>query len=368
MASEHGIREKAKALGFDAVGITTPDSIPEERIEDFRRFLDNSWHGDMHWLSDSVERRTAPLQVWSEVKSVVMVGFNYAPRENPLVHLTQPTVGNVSVYARGQDYHDVIKGRLKLLGQWMQTTHSCSVKVFTDTAPIMEKPLAERAGLGWQGKHTNLVSQQHGSWLFLGALFTTLPLSVDTPHAPHCGTCRACLDVCPTQAFPKPYQLDARRCISYLTIEHKGPIPLEFRKAMGNRIYGCDDCLAVCPWNKFAQTAREASLFKREDLQSPSLALLLTLDDRSFRQFFSKSPIKRTGRNRFVRNVLIAAGNSGDRSLLSAVRKLLHDASPLVRGAAAWACQQLADEADLITARAVGQADDDASVRAEWAL
>lgn len=368
MTREKIIREKAKALGFDAVGITAPDSIPMERIEDFRCFLNNAWYGDMRWLLDSADRRADPLQVWSEVKSVVMVGFNYAPRENPLAHLTQPTVGNLSVYARGQDYHDVLKARLKLLGQWMHSTYSCSVKVFADTAPIMEKPLAERAGLGWQGKHTNLVSQEFGSWLFLGTLFTTLSLSIDASHPHRCGTCRACLDVCPTRAFPKPYQLDARRCISYLTIEHKGPIPLEFRKAMGNRIYGCDDCLAVCPWNKFAQSAREISLFRREDLQSPSLAQLLTLDDAAFRRFFSKSPVKRTGRNRFVRNVLIAAGNSGDRSLLPAVERLLQDLSPLVRGAAAWAYRQLADESDIAAARAQGQRDGDASVRAEWTV
>ncbi len=275
---------------------------------------------------------------------MIMLAMNYGPEDNPLAHLEDPRSAGISVYARNRDYHDVIKGRLKELANFLGSRAGGNVKVFVDTAPVMEKPLAEAAGLGWQGKHTNLVSRELGSWFFLGSIFTTLELPSSGGEIDHCGSCRACLESCPTDAFPAPYQIDARRCISYLTIEHAGPIPAEFRKPMGNRIYGCDDCLAACPWNKFAFTASEAKLIAREDLKSPELGDLLTLDDAAFRKLFSGSPIKRIGRNRFLRNVLIAAGNSRDPEFLTKVRGLLDDDAPIVRGAAAWAFRQLAPE------------------------
>ena len=295
----------------------------------------------MGWLAAAPERRADPRVLWPDVRSVIMLGVNYGPDEDPLAVLARHERGDISVYARGDDYHDLIKARLKRLARWLVAAAGGEVKVFVDTAAVMEKPLAEAAGLGWQGKHTNLVSRQYGSWLFLGAIFTTLDLPADEPMPDSCGTCHACLDICPTAAFPAPYRLDARRCISYLTIEHKGPIPRELRPLMGNRIYGCDDCLAVCPWNKFAQVGREAKLAARETLRAPMLAELSRLDDARFRALFSKSPVKRTGRDRFLRNVLIAIGNSADPVLAGEAERLLGDPAPLVRGAAVWALGRL---------------------------
>jgi epoxyqueuosine reductase len=299
------------------------------------------------------------------VRAIVMLGLNYGPNRDPLEILKHGERGALSVYAQGDDYHDVVKARLKALARWLVSVAGGDVKVFVDTAAVMEKPLAAAAGLGWQGKHTNLVSRDYGSWLFLGAIFTTLELPPDAPEEDHCGSCRACLDVCPTAAFPAPYRLDARRCISYLTIEHKGPIPRDLRPLMGNRIYGCDDCLAVCPWNKFAQEGREAKLFARETLRAPRLADLARLDDAQFRALFTKSAVKRTGRNRFVRNVLIAIGNSGDSSLAAEAERLLDDASPLVRGAAVWALGRLAP-ARLVDRAGMRVPDTDAIVNEEW--
>jgi epoxyqueuosine reductase len=334
------IRKAAVDVGFDTCAITHA-----ERIDDLRprleRFVALGRHGTMGWMEETLERRSHPRALWPDARAIVMLGLSYAPDTDPMRTLDQGDVGTISVYARNRDYHDVIKGRLKTLASKIVAKLGGGVKVFVDTAPVMEKPLAEAAGLGWQGKHTNLVSREHGSWLFLGAIFTTLDLPNDAPQSDHCGSCTRCLDICPTNAFPAPYQLDARRCISYLTIEHKGPIPEEFRKAMGNRIYGCDDCLAVCPWNKFAGTAREAKLKARADLNAPKLADLLLLDDAAFRKLFSGSPIKRIGRDRFIRNCLIAAGNSDDRSLIARVEALQNDASDVVQDAAKWALVEL---------------------------
>jgi epoxyqueuosine reductase len=328
--------------GFDVVGITQPDSIPEA-LERLRRFLAEGAHGDMDWMEASAARRGSPRALWPQVRSIIMLGLNYGQHaeDDPLAILARRDRGAISVYARAEDYHDIIKPRLKAVARWLLGQAGGDAKVFVDTAAVMEKPLAAAAGIGWQGKHTNLVSRQFGSWLFLGAIFTTLELAADAPEMDHCGSCRACLDVCPTGAFPAPYRLDARRCISYLTIEHKGPIARELRSAIGNRIFGCDDCLAVCPWNKFAQAGHESKLAAREELTAPRLADLARLDDTAFRKMFSKSPVKRTGRNRFVRNVLIAIGNSGDATLATQAVQLLDDASPLVRGAAVWALSRL---------------------------
>jgi epoxyqueuosine reductase len=357
---------EARALGFDCAGVTDPAAIADAG-KHFREFLEAGAHGDMDWLAARPERRADPRVLWADVRSVIMLGVNYGPDENPLLVLEQRMRGAISVYARGDDYHDLIKKRLKALARWLVATSGGEVKVFVDTAAVMEKPLAQAAGLGWQGKHTNLVSREFGSWLFLGAIFTTLDLPRDEPEADHCGSCQACLDICPTAAFPAPYRLDARRCISYLTIENKGPIPLEFRKAIGNRIYGCDDCLAVCPWNKFAQQAREAKLAARDELRAPQLSDLAALDDAAFRARFTKSPVKRLGRDRFVRNVLIAIGNSNDVALAVAARRRLGDNSPLVRGAAVWALSQLMgrQEFEALAASAIG-AETDETVRAEW--
>jgi epoxyqueuosine reductase len=321
----------------------------------------------MTWLETSVERRTDPRALWPEVRSVIMLGLNYAPGHDPLAVLAQRARGAISVYAQGDDYHELIKPRLKALARWLIAAAGGDVKVFVDTAAVMEKPLAAAAGLGWQGKHTNLVSRERGSWLFLGAIFTTLALPSDAPAAESCGRCRACLDACPTSAFPAPYRLDARRCISYLTIEHKGPIARELRPLMGNRIYGCDDCLAVCPWNKFAQAGREAKLAARDALIAPRLDMLAALDDAQFRALFRKSPVKRTGRERFVRNVLIAIGNSGDGALAPTAERLLDDASPLVRGAAVWALGRLAPQRVAELAREKRVAEADPTVAEEWA-
>jgi epoxyqueuosine reductase len=320
----------------------------------------------MAWMAGKADRRGNPRALWPDARSIVMLGLNYGPDDDPLAILKERTRGGISVYARGDDYHDVIKPRLKAIGRWLVERTGGEVKVFVDTAPVMEKPLAEAAGLGWQGKHTNLVSRQLGSWLFLGAIFTTLDLVPDAPERDHCGACHACLDVCPTAAFPAPYRLDARRCISYLTIEHKGPIAREFRPLMGNRIYGCDDCLAVCPWNKFAQISREMKFAAREALRAPPLAELARLDDAAFRALFAKSPVKRIGRARFLRNVLIAIGNSGDPALVDEVERLLDDPSPLVRGAAIWALGRLSNARLVECAKRLYVIETDESVIAEW--
>src|SRR5438105_12250983 len=319
----------------------------------------------MAWLAGTAERRTDPGVLWPEARSVIMLGMNYGPDDDPLKILAQGDRGAISVYAQGDDYHDLIKSRLKAIARWLIVNAGGDVKVFVDTAAVMEKPLAASAGLGWQGKHTNLVSRQHGSWLFLGAIFTTLELPPDAAEIDHCGSCRACLDVCPTNAFPAPYRLDARRCISYLTIEHKGPIPRELRTLMGNRIYGCDDCLAVCPWNKFAVAGREVKLAAREVLRAPPLAELVRLDDAAFRTLFAKSAVKRVGRARFVRNVLIAIGNAGDASLAAEAERLLDDASPLVRGAAIWALGRL-DRDRLRGVEKSRSREADPELNAEW--
>jgi len=321
----------------------------------------------MDWLAREAHRRSHPENLWPEAKSAVIVGQSYAPQDDSLALLEQRASGLVSAYAARRDYHDVIKGKLKQLGQWLAHESGADVKVFVDTAPLMEKPLAQRAGLGWQGKHTNLVSRTHGSWLFLGAILTAAELEADPAHEDNCGTCRACLDICPTNAFPAPYQLDARRCLAYLSIEHQGQIPDEFRAPMGNRVFGCDDCLAACPWNKFAADAHETRMSLREDLRLAPLAELAALDDAAFRARFAGTPVKRTGRDRFVRNVLVAIGNSGDASLAAAAAKLLDDASPLVRGMAVWASRQLLDAeafARLKAARAADEPDVDAA--REW--
>ena len=334
------IRGRAFAEGFDTVRFA-PAIAPQGAGERLMTFLGESRHGTMDWLERNAERRADPKALWPAAKSIIVLGANYGPDRDPLEALTQKDIGAISVYAQGADYHDVLKSKLKRLAAGIANDFAADVKVFVDTAPVLEKPLAQAAGMGWQGKHTNLVSREFGSWLFLGSVFTTLELDADAAESDHCGQCRACLDICPTNAFPAPYQLDARRCISYLTIEHKGHIPVEFRAAIGNRIYGCDDCLAVCPWNKFAQVSREAKFHARAELRRPRLADLAMLDDASFRQLFAGSPVKRIGRDRFVRNVLIAIGNSGDARLVPAARALLDDASELVRAMAVWALEQL---------------------------
>jgi epoxyqueuosine reductase len=337
---EARIRLKSREIGFDACGLTGVDA-PWPAAGRLQEFVALERHGEMAWMATTVERRAHPRAMWPDARSAIVLGVNYGPDADPLAALERRDRGAISVYAQGDDYHELIKARLKALARWLAGEAACQVKVFVDTAPLMEKPLAGAAGLGWQGKHTNLVSRTFGSWLFLGVVLTDLVLKPDAAETDHCGQCRACLDVCPTAAFPAPYQLDARRCISYLTIEHAGPIPEEFRAALGNRLYGCDDCLAVCPWNKFAQDSHEAKLAAREALVSPPLAALAALDDTAFRALFSKSPIKRIGRDRFVRNVLYAIGNSGDPALAEAARARLDDASDVVRDAAGWALAQL---------------------------
>jgi len=361
------IKAKADELGFAACGIARADAAPHAG-ERLREWLAEGRHGSMIWMEERAHHRESPAGLWPEVRSVIALGMSYAPGADPLALAGEGGIGRISVYAQGGDYHDTIKRNLKALARWLIEIAAADLKVFVDTAPVMEKPLAEAAGLGWQGKHTNLVSRTHGSWLFLGAIYTTLDLVPDGPGEEACGSCSACQDACPTNAFPAPFRLDARRCISYLTIEHKGPIPAEFRAAMGNRIYGCDDCLAVCPWNKFAAAAQANKAFApRAELTAPELADLLALDDAGFRQVFSGSPIKRIGRDRMVRNCLIAAGNSGLASLVDPVGRLLDDPSPVVRGAAVWAFDRLApDKAAAARAlRVSAETDDD--VRAEWA-
>jgi epoxyqueuosine reductase len=358
--------EEALNAGFDVCRFTRPDATSQvpERLA---RFLAEGFHGTMGWMEETAERRAEPGNLWPDVRSVIMLGMNYGPDRDPLEILAWRDRGAISVYAQNRDYHDVVKGKLKTIAGKLAARSGNDVKVFVDTAPVMEKPLAAAAGLGWQGKHTSLVSREFGSWLFLGSIFTTAEFEPDEPETDHCGSCHACLDICPTNAFPTPYRLDARRCISYLTIELKEPIPREFRAAMGNRIYGCDDCLAVCPWNKFARSAAEARFFAREELRAPRLGDLLELDDAAFRALFSGSPVKRIGRDRFVRNVLIAAGNSGDAALLTPCRKLLADASPLVRGATVWALSRLmrhGDFTELASEHRPREADP--SVEEEW--
>lgn len=356
--------ERAKAEGFDVVRVTTPQAIPEAPAR-LRQFLAEGFHGEMGWMHERSEQRGAPATLWPEVRSIIMLGVNYGPDTDPMAGLQDRAGGVISVYAQGDDYHDVIKKRLKSLGRWWGEVSGAPLKVFIDTAPVMEKPLAAAAGLGWQGKHTNLVSRDFGSWLFLGSIYSAVAIEPDAPERDHCGSCRACLDACPTAAFPAPYRLDARRCISYLTIENKGPIPAEFREAIGNRIYGCDDCLAACPWNKFAVAAREHKLKARAELRVPRLAELARLDDAAFRALFAKNPVKRVGRDRFIRNVLIAIGNSGDAGLADAAENLLGDPSALVRAMAVWALSRLDP------ARLTGQAwrrdlEADAGVLEEW--
>ncbi len=364
-----GLREaleaEARTLGFSDIGVCRPDAMRDRTIPALTRFVEAGRHGDMGWMKDRMTWRGDPTALWPEAKSVIMLAENYGPDADPLPMLEDRDTGVVSVYAQGRDYHDLVKKRLKRLGRWLEDRTSAEIKVFVDTAPVMEKPLAEAAGLGWQGKHTNLVSRKIGSWFFLGAIFTTEDIPPDEPHEDRCGDCRRCLDICPTNAFPAPYQLDARRCISYLTIEHKGPIPRDLRPMMGNRIYGCDDCLAVCPWNKFAETAAEAGYWARVELRRPRLDHLAGLDDATFREVFSGSPIKRIGRDRFLRNVLIAIGNSADPTMIDAVRPHLSDPTPLVRGAAVWALSRLLSAAEFA---AIRQSDDDPEVAEEWRL
>ncbi|QGM45909.1 tRNA epoxyqueuosine(34) reductase QueG [Methylocystis heyeri] len=368
MPLEDAIRSKALSLGFDACRLAPADAAPQAGAR-LAQWLEQGAHGDMAWMADTAERRASPRALWPQARSLVMLGANYGPEGDPLAALERRGRGAISVYARNRDYHDLVKGRLKQLAGFIVTQRpGAQVKVFVDTAPVMEKPLAQAAGLGWQGKHTNLVSTRFGSWLFLGSIFTDLELAPDAPGADHCGSCSACLDACPTQAFPAPYRLDARRCIAYLTIENKGPIPREFRAAIGNRVYGCDDCLAVCPWNKFAKATREAKLVAREELENPALAELAALDDAGFRALFSGSPVKRLGHSRFLRNVLIAIGNSGDVGLARRAGDLLDSPSPLVRGAAVWALARLIDsQAFSALAQRRAKAEDDADVIEEWA-
>ncbi len=340
-APNAAIRDRALSLGFDAVGFAPASLGPEARTR-LRDFLAAGQHGDMGWLADRADQRAHPQALWPEARSVIALGLSYAPGFDALETLARPDRGNISVYARHRDYHDVLRGKLKHLAQFIVSRFGADVKVFVDTAPVMEKPLAEQAGLGWQGKHTNLVSRTQGSWLFLGEIFTTLALSPSPPSGGACGTCTRCLAACPTDAFPAPYRLDATKCISYLTIEHRGPIPLELRPLMGNRIYGCDDCLAVCPWNRFAKPGRDDKLRPRADMAAPSLATLAALDDAAFRALFAGSPVKRIGRNRFVRNVLNAIGNSADATLLPVAARLTEDSDPVVADSARWAAARLA--------------------------
>ncbi len=366
MPIPEALRAQAKALGFDACGIADV-RLPWPAGARLEEFLAAGRHGDMHWLAETQARRAHPQALWPEARSAILLGMSYAPAHDPLALLLRHEQGLLSAYAARRDYHEVIKGRLKQLAQWLVSQTISGVKVFVDTAPLMEKPLAQAAGLGWQGKHTNLVSRQHGSWLLLGAILTTAELAPDANEADHCGQCRACLDICPTQAFPAPYQLDARRCIAYLTIEHAGPIPREFRAAMGNRVFGCDDCLAVCPWNKFAQVSTQAKLAISADLLLAPLEALAALDDAAFRARFAGTPVKRTGRDRFVRNVLVAIANSGEARLAASALARLTDGSALVRGAAVWACTQLLDPETLTGFKTYFRdREPDQAVRAEW--
>lgn len=362
---EAALLDKALEAGFDRAAITTPERTPE--ISDqLTAFIENGFHGDMDWIETKRDRRAHPTALWADVKSILVLGMNYGPDHDPLDNLDRRDRANISVYARHRDYHDVIKKRLKRVARWLHEEHGAQVKVFVDTAPVAEKPLAQTAGLGWLGKHTNLVSTEYGSWLFLGSIFTDIELAPDAPEIDHCGTCHSCLDICPTDAFPAPYRLDARRCISYLTIEHKGHIAEEFRAPMGNRIYGCDDCLAVCPWNKYASATIESAFHARDELQAPLLTELAGLDDPAFRTLFSGSPVKRIGRDRFIRNVLIALGNSGAATAPDIVIDLLRDSSPLVRAMAVWALGRLAPGATQELRLLHQDQEPDPAVLAEW--
>ncbi|MEA2755566.1 MAG: epoxyqueuosine reductase [Aliidongia sp.] len=356
---------QARSLGFDIVRVTAADLAPDIG-NNLRDWLAAGSHGDMAWMEKEPLRRMTPGGLWPEARSVVVLGVNYGPETNPADEIATPGTATISAYARGADYHDVLKKRLKTLGRWLHQASGAEIKIFVDTAPIMEKPLAAAAGLGWQGKHTNLVSREFGSWLFLAEIFTAMELPPDPSETDHCGQCRRCLDACPTAAFPAPYRLDARRCISYLTIEHKGPIPTEFRAAMGNRIYGCDDCLAVCPWNKFARRTGELAFHARTELTAPVLTELAGLDDDAFRRLFAGSPIKRIGRARFVRNVLIALGNSGRSENAGAAEVRLDDEAPLIRGMAVWALARLDPQRLARAAASHAGREADPAVRAEW--
>lgn len=359
------VKARAEALGFDAFGIARADARPD-LPEKLAHALAEGWHADMEWMAETEERRGDPRRLWAEARSVILLGVNYGPETDPMALLAEKNIGIISAYARNRDYHDIIKGRLKELAGLMARRLGSDVKVFVDTAPLMEKPLAEAAGLGWQGKHSVLVSRQFGSWLFLGAILTDAELPPDTPGAESCGSCTRCLDICPTDAFPAPFRLDARKCLAYYSVEHKGPIPREFRVAMGNRVYGCDDCLAVCPWNKFASVSREAKLRSRAEFERPALADLVLLDDAGFRELFSGSPVKRIGHARFLRNVLICLGNSDNAAHLPAILTRMDDASPLVRGAAIWALRRLDPQgADAVRQERLAQ-ESDADVREEW--
>ena len=365
-AVKKDILARARAEGFDLVRFTEARTQPDN-AKRLREYLDAGHHGTMDWMAERSTWRAGPQSLWPDARSIIVLGLNYGPAHDPLAILERKDRAAISVYAQGDDYHDVVKKKLKALAGYIFQAFQAEVKVFVDTAPVMEKPLAQKAGLGWQGKHTNLVSREFGSWLFLGSIFTTLELPPDAAEEDHCGNCHACLDVCPTDAFPAPYRLDARRCISYLTIEHHGPIPREFRAAMGNRIYGCDDCLAVCPWNKFASAASEMKLAARDELKAPTLSDLAALDDAGFRALFRKSPVKRIGRERFLRNVMIAIGNSGDIELAKPAQAALSDASALVRGAAVWALSRLLPVQDFESlARSHAATEPDPQARAEW--
>ncbi|WP_374384417.1 tRNA epoxyqueuosine(34) reductase QueG [Dongia sp.] len=360
------IRAQALAVGFDAVGFA-PAQLAAETRQHLKDFIAAGRHGDMGWMVEKADRRGDPKTLWPDARSVVVLGLNYGPSGDPLAILNERDAGAISVYAQNRDYHDVVKKKLKEVGRWIAATWQCEIKVFVDTAPVMEKPLAMLGGIGWQGKHTNLVSRDFGSWLFLGEIYLALDLAPDAAEEDHCGACQRCLDACPTAAFPAPYQLDARRCISYLTIEHDGPIPHELRPLLGNRIYGCDDCLGVCPWNKFARATKELPLMARADLAAPRLAALARLDDAAFRARFSGSPVKRIGRDRFVRNVLIAIGNSGDGALRVVAESLIDDPAPVVRGAAVWALARLSEADQFAAARDRWlERESDPNVMAEW--
>ncbi len=365
-STEQKLKARALELGFCDVRIAGAD-LPGAVGKGLREFVASGHHGTMQWMAETIDRRLTPRAMWSDARSAIMLAMDYAPDIDVMSRLDDTSTGIISVYALGRDYHDVVKGKLKTLAGWLAAQTAQDVKVFVDTAPLMEKPLAQISGLGWQGKHTNLVSRRHGSWIFLGAILTAASLQPDEPEIDHCGSCSACLDICPTNAFPAPYKLDARRCISYLTIEHDGNIDREFRAAMGNRIYGCDDCLAVCPWNKFAGVVREMKLAARDDLVAPDLAELAALDDATFRKKFSGSPVKRIGRDRFVRNVLIAIGNSADKKFVTDAEQLLDDPAPIVRAMAVWALSRLLPAAEFSElAYKRHTAESNQSVKREW--
>jgi epoxyqueuosine reductase len=358
--------DEARKLGLDCLGVASLDA-PGPEADRLRKFLGEGRHGTMSWMEKNIDRRASPTALWPDARSAIMVGLSYAPEDDPLKVLATPSKAAISVYAQGRDYHDILKSRIKSLARAFAAQSGADVKAFVDTAPLLEKPLAARAGLGWQGKHTNLVSRTHGNWLFLGAILTTAALEASEPEPDHCGSCRRCLDVCPTDAFPAPYQLDARRCIAYLTIEHDGQIPRAFRRAMANRVFGCDDCLAVCPWNKFAAASRETRFRVGPESANPNIAELLEMDDAKFRARFAGTPVKRTGRDSIVRNALIAAGNSADARHLPAIERLLSDNAAIVRGAAVWALSRLIDAATFAAhRRRADPAERDPEVRDEW--